>query len=90
MITRYDYESLPCPMCAEELGDDVMQKIADDTHNLLLFDGWSEADLGKYLGSSLDEFEDENSVGDRVKSDFWRRMEKAALDNGMRYYEDIK
>jgi hypothetical protein len=89
MITRYDYESLPCPMCAEILDDSIMQKIADDTHGYLLDAGWTDQQISKYLGPHLDEVLDDDREGDQLRSEFWRYMEKSAIENGMAYYEDM-
>ena len=89
VITRYDYESLPCPMCAEVISDERMQNIADDIHGYLLGSGWTDWQISKYLGTHLDDVLDDDADGDRLKSDFWKYMEKAAIDNGMVYYESL-
>ena len=34
-ITRYDYESLPCPMAASQVDDKIMQKIAYDIYDYI-------------------------------------------------------
>ena len=34
-ITRYDYESLPCPMAASQVDDKCMQKIAYDIYDYI-------------------------------------------------------
>ena len=88
-ITRYDYESLPDPMAAGDLDDKTMQKIAYDIYDYLSSANWSDEDISKYLGSNLDEVLDDDWKGDAIKDEFWRYMEKAAIENGMKYYEDM-
>ena len=89
VITRYDYEALPDPMCAVEFSDEEMQKIAQDTYEYLLSNGWSDKEISEYLGDNLDYLNDDNDTAEMIKDDFWRFMEKAAIDNGMKYYEDM-
>lgn len=93
-ITRYDFESMPCPMFAKELSDDVMQKITKETYEWLISIGWENAQVSKYLEDrtkSLEGMKTEEQIeADAIESDFWKFVEKAAIENGMRYYEDIK
>ena len=93
-ITRYDYEAMPDPMFAEELGDDVMQKIARETYEWLISAGWEERQVSKYLEhprKPIECFETAEQIeADAIEDDYWRFMEKAAIENGMRYYEDIE
>lgn len=92
-ITRYDFESMPCPMFAKEMSDDVMQKIAKDAYEYLLGAGWEDRQVSKYLGArknKVSEFDASETIEfDAIESDFFRFIEKAAIDNGMRYYEDV-
>ena len=92
-ITRYDFESMPCRMFAKELGDDVMQKIAKETYEWLISIGWEDAQVSKYLEDrtkSLEGMKTEEQIeADAIEADFWKYMEKTAIENGMRYYEDI-
>ena len=88
-ITRYDYEAMPDPMCAVEFSDEEMQKIAQDTYEYLLSNGWSDKEISEYLGDNLDYLNDDNDTAEMIKDDFWRFMEKAAIENGMKYYEDM-
>jgi ferritin-like protein len=88
-ITRYDYESLPDPMAAGDLDDKTMQRIAYDIYDMLVSNGWDDKTIDMYLGRNLDELEDEdNTDANMIKDDFWRFMEKAAIENGMKYYEE--
>ena len=93
-ITRYDFESMPCPMFANELGDDVMQKIAETAYEYLIGIGWEDSQVTKYLGArnqNVSEFDTAETIEmDALEADFWGAIEKAAIKNGMRYYEDIK
>ena len=93
-ITRYDFESMPCPMFAKELGDDVMQKIAETAYEYLIGIGWEDSQVTKYLGArkqKVSEFDATETIEmDAIEADFYQFIEKAAIENGMRYYEDIK
>ena len=88
-VTRYDYESLPCPMAASKLDDKTMQNVATDIYDYLSSTGWEDDEIAKYLGPNLDEVLDDDRRGEQINSEFWQYMERAALDNGMEYYEDI-
>ena len=89
-VTRYDYESLPCSMAATMLPDETMQKIAKDTHDYLCDGGWSQEEIDKYLSNGPDEIYDDDPMGEGIQGDFWKYMEKAAIRNGMQYYEDME
>ena len=93
-ITRYDFESMPRPMFAKELGDDVMQKIAKDAYEYLIGIGWEDSQVTKYLGprkQKVSEFDATEMIEmDAIEADFYHFIEKAAIENGMRNYEDIK
>lgn len=93
-ITRYDFESMPCPMFAKELGDDVMQKIAEAVYEYLIGIGWEDSQVSKYLGARKQKVSEFNATEtiemDNIESDFFIFIEKSAIENGMRYYEDIK
>jgi hypothetical protein len=88
-ITRYDYESLPSPMAASKLDDKTMQNIAVDIYDYLSSAGWEDDEIAKYLGPNLDEVLDDDWKGEQIKDEFWRYMEQAAIENGMKYYEDM-
>ncbi len=93
-ITRYDFEAMPCPMFAKELGDVVMQKIVKEAYEYLIGVGWEDSQVSKYLGAmkkKVSEFcPTEMIEADAIEADFWKFIEKAAIENGMRYYEDIE
>ncbi len=93
-ITRYDFESMPCSMFAKEIGDDVMQKIAKEAYEYLIEVGWEDSQVTKYLGGrkqKVSEFDSTEIIEfDAIEADFFKFIEKAAIENGMRYYEDIK
>lgn len=93
-LTRQDYESMPCAMFATELNDEEMQKIAKETYEWLISIGWEEAQVSKYLEDrtkSLEGMKTEEIIeADAIEADFWKYMEKVAIENGMRYYEDIE
>lgn len=92
-LTRQDYESMPCPMCAEGVDDATMQKIAECTHGYLIGIGWEQRQVDRYLapGAAVSDFEGADEIeADAITADYWRFMEKAAIENGMRYYEDME
>ena len=81
-ITREDYESLPCAMYAMEFTDDQMQELVNRVADVLS----SQYGYNEYEISCLEE--DSQEMEDYYDA-FWREMENAALDMGMRYYEDM-
>lgn len=92
-LTRQDYESMPCPMCAAGVDDATMQKIAEDAHGYLIGIGWEQRQVDKYLapGVAVSDFEGADEIeADAITADYWRFMEKAAIENGMRYYEAME
>lgn len=90
VISRVDYEGMPCSMYALGVDDDTMQEIAKDTYEYLISRGWEDSHIKKYLDENTHNLEDEDgSEGDAIKSDFWRFMEQSAIEHGMQYYEDM-
>ena len=82
VITRNDYESMPCPMYAREFTDEQMQELANQTANILSAQyGYNEYEISclKEDSQEMEDFEDA----------FWREMEECAVAMGMRYYEDM-
>lgn len=92
-ITRYDYESLPSPMAATKCPDRMMKAIVKSIYYDLINNcGWSPKDIEKYLAPGVDEYDfegEEARKADKIKSDFWTYMERAAVSHGMKYYEDM-
>lgn len=84
-VCRAYYESMPCQMFALEMSDEKMLKIAKDTYDLLISNGWEDGDM-----SMIGNGHDDDSRACMIDGDFWKFMEKAAVENGMIYYEDIK
>jgi hypothetical protein len=85
IISRTEYESLPCPLCSIEISDETMQKIANEIYNSM------KVNYGKEI---TENYFNNFNVGDKdfteeVDDFFWKEMEEIALNNGMRYYEDI-
>lgn len=85
VISRNEYESLPCSMCAIELSDETMQKIANEIYNSM------KVNYGK---ETAETYFNNFNVGDEdfteeVNDFFWKEMEEIALNNGMRYYDDM-
>ena len=74
IITRSDYESLPCPMKTLSLSDDDMAKLAESI---------------EYEMSEWREWRDNGDVSeDRYQEQWWIIMEEYDLHFGMTYYED--
>lgn len=82
VITRGDYESLPCPLCAKEFTDEQMNTLADNIANILS----SQYGYNEYEISCLKE--DSQELEDYYNA-FWKEMEECAVAMGMRYYEDM-
>jgi hypothetical protein len=82
ILTREDYESIPCAMCAMEFTDEQMQILVERVANILSAQyGYTEHEI------SLLEKDTENM--ECYEEIFWREMEGTALNMGMRYYEDF-
>ena len=72
-------------MCAIELSDEIMQKIANEIYNSM------KVNYGK---ETAENYFNNFNVGDEdfteeVNDFFWKEMEEIALNNGMRYYDDM-
>lgn len=86
IVSRLDYESLPCAMYAMEFDDEKMQRLAE-----LIYDELSinyridEKTLKEYFSEDRDNVEDVEDIDNA----FWREMEECAVHLGMRYYEDM-
>ena len=78
IVSRMDYESLPCPMQASEFTDEQMQELAD-----LIYEGlcaeYDEDEVNDYFAGDCN---------DEISESFWEEMENAAQHLGMKYYED--
>ena len=82
ILSREDYESLPCAMYAMEFTDEQMQELVNRISNSLSSQyGYTEHEIS-CLEEDSEELEDYYNA-------FWREMENTALDMGMRYYEDM-
>ena len=82
IISRDDYETLPCPMYAMEFTDEQMQTLANRIYDVLI-SRYTINEVNKYFsGKDFDNFE-------QVGTQFWNTMEGVACDLNMRYYEDI-
>lgn len=93
ILTRNDYESMPRPMCAKQLDDSIMLKIAESTHSHLTRWGWEQVQIDKYLapGANESKFKGAEIIEfDAITADYRRFMEVAAILYGMQYYEDME
>ena len=82
VLSREDYESMPCAMYAMEFTDNQMQELVNGVADVLS----SQYGYTEYEISCLEE--DSQELEDYYEA-FWREMENIALDMGMRYYEDM-
>lgn len=84
IVSRVDYESLPCPMYAHEFSDEQMQNLALLIYiHLNKIRGISEKDLEDYFNTDI------NNKNEDIDFAFWEEMENIAINLGMRYYEDM-
>lgn len=77
-ISRLDYYTFPCPMCANEFDDEKMQKLADTIGNVL-------ENEYKYTKEEITDKENED-----CQDSLWREIEDCALAMGMKYLEDME
>jgi hypothetical protein len=84
IVSRGDYESMPCPMYAGEFDNDKMAELAEKIYLCLTNQyRYTDKDLEKY-------FNDQTAKIDYdLDMVFWREMENIAIEMGMRYYEDM-
>jgi hypothetical protein len=85
IVSRGDYESMPCPMYAGEFDDDQMYDLAETIYLALSNYGFEQDDLVRFFTEADLEYpylEDINAA-------FWTEMEEIAVAMGMRYYEDM-
>jgi hypothetical protein len=82
IITREDYESMPCAMYAMEFTDKQMQTLVENIACVMgACYGYTEYEIS-CLERGTQEWED-------FEDTFWREMEWCAVNMGMRYYEDM-
>lgn len=85
VITREDYESMPCPMYAHEFTDAQMEELVEYIYNTLRVNyGYNEHEI-----NILNSNEDMSSDVEKFDERFWEVMETCAIDMNMRYYEDM-
>ena len=77
-ISRGDYYSFPCPMCAGDFNDEKMQKLADTIGNVL-------ENEYRYTKEEITDEENED-----CQDALWKEIEDCALTMGMKYLEDIE
>lgn len=86
IVSRLDYESLPCTMYAMEFDDEKMQRLAELIYNELSINYHiKDSSLKDYFNGDRDDIEDVEDIDNA----FWREMEECAVHLGMRYYEDM-
>lgn len=86
IVSRLDYEGLPCAMYGMEFSDEKMQRLADLIYNSLSVNYRIEdKTLKEYFSENRDNVEDVEDIDNA----FWREMEECAVYLGMRYYEDM-
>lgn len=77
VISRQELESLPCPFYTEEVTDDQMQAIIDDT----------DFATKCYYQLPLDQPIDFNN--NKYSERWWIELESAVLQQNVPYYEDL-
>lgn len=84
IVSRGDYESMPCPMYAGEFDDDQMSELARLIYQMLNSQyGYTDRELEKYFNDQT------ANIDEDLDDAFWREMEEIAVQMGMRYYEDM-
>lgn len=93
VITRGDFEGLPCGMIAIEFSDEQMQKLVDDI-NLTLKRDYSKEELAllrdyENLGNENGLTQEQIYLAEELSDQEFKITEDTALDMGMEYYEDL-
>ena len=84
IVSRGDYEGLPCPMYAGEFDDDQMSELARLIYQMLNSQyGYTDRELEKYFNDQT------ANIDEDLDKAFWKEMEEIAVQMGMRYYEDM-
>lgn len=85
VITRGDYESMPCPMYAHEFSDEKMEELVKYIYDMLNVNyGYDETFI-----ANINSNENISDEVERFDEKFWEVMETCAIDMNMRYYEDM-
>lgn len=85
-IAREDYESMPCPLCTENLDDTTMQNIIDDVYEAL-------SNQWRFTDEEIKEFVEHPCCFDLpsgIEDAFWEEVETTAIHYGAVYYEDME
>lgn len=84
IVSRGDYEGLPCPMYAGEFDDEKMSELARLIYQMLNSNyRYTNKELEKYFNDPS------ANVDEDLDNAFWKEMEEIAVRMGMRYYEDM-
>ena len=82
VVSRGDYESMPCPMYAGEFSDSKMKKLAKLIYETIYqLSGYPRHTINSYLKGEIED--------DYLNKLYWKEMEEIAVQMGMRYYEDM-
>ena len=82
IISREQYETLPCGMYAYGFTDEQMQQIAQEIYDTLHSQyGFDKNQLREYFT----DYDPDSEIDDP----FWREMEDIAVKMGMVYYDDM-
>ena len=85
VITRGDYESMPCPMYSHEFNDEQMEELVEYIYDTLrVCYGYDEMFIANIKSN-----ENTSDEVDRFEEKFSEVMETCAIDMNMRYYEDM-
>lgn len=84
IVSRGDYENMPCPMYAGEFDDDKMTELAKKIYLSLANEyRYTDKELEKYFNDTSANIDEDLDIA------FWKEMEEIAVQMGMRYYEDM-
>lgn len=74
IVSRGDYEGLPCPMYAFEFDDDQMSKLAEKIYQMLNSQyGYTDRELEKYFNDQT------ANIDEDLDNAFWKEMEEIAV-----------
>ena len=77
-ITRGELESFPIPFCTDNVSDETMQKVIDDT------------DAGTRQRWKIRDDKPLDMENDEISESWWEELEEAANYYNIPYYEDLE
>lgn len=77
-VCRSDLESFPIPFCTENVSDETMQKVVDDT------------DAGIRQRWKIRDDKPLDMENEDISETWWEELEEAANHYNIKYYDDLK